>query len=596
MIIRGAPSELLAGALPAGRRRRPSADVLSRFPAPVHSRQFFVALAAAAVAAEIAVLAPVVLGTESAPGYRIAFRLVGGAFVACGIVAWRRRPDSLSGALMVATGFGLFVEPIFAQFDPAALRALGDMFEDVWGIFIVALLLTILTGGRLVSTVDRVLVGAFVAILGLELARHLFLEEPGNFLLVHPDDGLADAVNTVILWLTSVACLAVAVVIGARWKAASRPGRRALLPSVAGIASLLFFAVAQQADPLLLRWLAVCSLLIVPAAFLAGLLRSRLARGALTELLRDPGAIRGAVLQERVAGALGDPGAVLARRLDGGEVYADAEGNRVEPPPPGGGRSALTIERDGEPVALLCYDAALDDDPELVQAVAATAGIALDNERLQLEAQERLTELQASRQRIVAAGDAERRRLERDLHDGAQQRLVALAMQLRLIQADIRRDPEAAEALVEAAGDELSQSLAELRELARGLHPAVLDHGLPTALESLAARSAVPTAVVCEAPPQLAPEIELALYFVACEALTNIAKYAGASTASVRLARSDGGVVIEVADDGAGGAVAGGGSGLRGLADRVEALDGRLLVVSPPGAGTVVSAELPCGS
>ena len=596
MIIRGASSELLAGAVPAGRRRRRRADVLQRFLAPVHSRRFFVALGAAAVAAELAVLAPVVLGTESAPGYRIAFRLVGGAFVACGIVAWRRRPDSLSGALMVATGFGLFVEPIFAQFDPAGLQALGDMFEDVWGIFIVALLLTIMTGGRLVSTIDRVLVGAFVAILVLELARHLVLEEPGNFLLVHPDDGIADAVNTVILWLTSAACLAVAVVVGARWKAASRPVRRALLPSVAGIASLLFFAVAQQADPILLRWLAVCSLLIVPAGFLAGLLRSRLARGALTELLHDPVAIRGAVLQERVAGALGDPGAVLARRVDGAETYADAEGDRVEPPAPGGGRSVLEIERDGEPVALLCYDSALDDDPELVQAVAAAAGIALENEHLQAESQVNHAELRASRQRIVAAGDAERRRLERDLHDGAQQRLVALAMQLRLIQGDIRRDPAAAEALVSSASDELSRSLAELRELARGIHPAVLDHGLSGALESLAARSTVPTAVTCDAALDLSPQAELATYFVVCEALANVAKYARATAASVHVTRSGQSVVVEIADGGVGGAVASSGSGLRGLADRVEARDGHHTVVRPPGAGTVLPAVLPRGS
>ena len=194
----------------------------------------------------------------------------------------------------------------------------------------------------------------------------------------------------------------------------------------------------------------------------------------------------------------------------------------------------------------------------------------------------------------MEAGDAERRRLERNLHDGAQQRLVALAMQLRLIRFDIRRDPAAAEALITSASDELAQSLAELRELARGIHPAALDRGLPPALDSLAARATVPTAVTCEVEERLPPAVELAAYFVACEALANVGKYAGATTASIHLWRTARGVAIEIADDGAGGADATRGSGLRGLADRVEALDGLLLVTSPAGEGTVITAELPC--
>ena len=166
-------------------------------------------------------------------------------------------------------------------------------------------------------------------------------------------------------------------------------------------------------------------------------------------------------------------------------------------------------------------------------------------------------------------------------------------MQLRLIQADIRNDPAAAEARVSTASDELAESLGELRELARGLHPAVLEYGLTTALESLAGRSPVPTAVSWDVADRLPQKIELAAYFVACEALANVAKYARASTASVRLSRTDRSLVVEIADDGVGGADAAAGSGLRGLADRVEALGGHLLVTSPPGEGTVVTAELP---
>ena len=204
--------------------------------------------------------------------------------------------------------------------------------------------------------------------------------------------------------------------------------------------------------------------------------------------------------------------------------------------------------------------------------------------------------MQASRQRIVAAGDAERRRLERNLHDGAQQRLVAVALQLRMIRSDIRRDPAQAEELVAAASDELANSLQELRELARGIHPASLDHGLESALASLASRSTVPTAVSCDGPEDVPKPVELAVYFVACEALANVGKYAHATAASVRLTRIADGVAVEIADDGVGGADAATGSGLHGLADRVEALDGRLFVTSPPGAGTVITAELPCAS
>jgi signal transduction histidine kinase len=267
----------------------------------------------------------------------------------------------------------------------------------------------------------------------------------------------------------------------------------------------------------------------------------------------------------------------------------------VELPAPGGDRVAAPVERDGRQLAMLIYDPSLDDDPELVQAVAAAAAITLDDARLQTESQERLGELRASRERLVAASDAERRRLERNLHDGAQQRLVSVALQLRMIERRVHSDPELAEA-VKAAGDELSRSLDELRELARGIHPAVLNHGLKAALDSLASRASVPTAVSFQSRERLPEEVELAAYFVACEALANVAKYAHASAVSVRVSRRNGMATIEIADDGVGGADETAGTGLQGLADRVAALDGTLRILSPHGAGTVVTAELPCGS
>jgi signal transduction histidine kinase len=429
----------------------------------------------------------------------------------------------------------------------------------------------------------------------------LFLEEDGNLLAVFPNAHIADAVDKGQRSLAGLACIAVAVVVALRWRAASRPRRRALLPSVAGSVALLLFAALLTNDIVTgsrsqtVLWLAICSLVSVPAAFLIGLLRSRLARGGLADLFRDLKTTRGGPLQDVLAKTLGDPTLVVAYRLPESLGYADADGHPVLVPPVAADRSSATVESDGTVLAALVYDASLDDDPELVEAVRAAAGMALENERLHAEAESRLAEVQASRERIVAASDAERRRLERNLHDGAQQRLVALSLQLRLLEGRVGDDPSA-QALVATASSELAESLAELRELARGIHPAVLDHGLAAALDSLASRSPVPTKVEYEADGDLPEPVELAAYFVASEALTNVAKYAHATTASVRVSRHGPTAVIEIADDGAGGADEAGGSGLRGLADRVEALDGRLTVVSPPGAGTTVIAELPCGS
>jgi PAS domain S-box-containing protein len=214
--------------------------------------------------------------------------------------------------------------------------------------------------------------------------------------------------------------------------------------------------------------------------------------------------------------------------------------------------------------------------------------------RLHAELHTRLEELAASRARIVTAGDVERRRLERNLHDGAQQRLVALSVALRLALAELDSDPTAARAALAGAGDELALALDELRELARGLHPAVLsDHGLRAAVEVLAGR--VPVSVeIAEIPDERLPEaVEAGAYYLIAEALTNVTKYAHATTVRLRVAVSAASCVVEVADDGVGGADAAGGSGLRGLADRVESLGGSLEVVSPAGAGTALRAEIP---
>jgi PAS domain S-box-containing protein len=214
--------------------------------------------------------------------------------------------------------------------------------------------------------------------------------------------------------------------------------------------------------------------------------------------------------------------------------------------------------------------------------------------RLNAELHARLEELAASRARIVTAGDVERRRLERNLHDGAQQRLVALSLSLRLAQAKLDSDPAAARSILAGAGEELALALDELRELARGLHPAVLsDRGLRAAVEMLAGRSPVPIEIAAIPDERLPEPVEAAAYYLIAEALTNVAKYAQASAVHVRVTESDGRVVVEVTDDGVGGADAAAGTGLRGLADRVEALGGSLEIVSPAGGGTSLRAEIP---
>jgi signal transduction histidine kinase len=245
----------------------------------------------------------------------------------------------------------------------------------------------------------------------------------------------------------------------------------------------------------------------------------------------------------------------------------------------------------------LVHDAALDDEPELVQAVAATARLTIENQRLQAEVRAQLEEVRASRARIVEFGDAERRRVERNLHDGAQQRLVNLSLALGIARSQIptTTDGDLAAALDEAA-EELRLALAELRELARGIYPVILSEaGLGPALASLAERSPIPATVAAAPSDRLPARVEETAYYVASEALANAAKHARATAVTISARHCDGGLEVEVGDDGVGGANPNG-SGLRGLADRVAALDGHLRVDSPTGRGTRITAELPCES
>jgi signal transduction histidine kinase len=231
-----------------------------------------------------------------------------------------------------------------------------------------------------------------------------------------------------------------------------------------------------------------------------------------------------------------------------------------------------------------------------VEAEDTAVALTHVNEHLEAELRAKVAELSASRARIVLAGDAERRRIERDLHDGAQQRLMALGINLRLVRGRVAGDPKEAIDLLDNSLQELGEATRELRELARGIHPAVLtDRGLEAALRGLAGRSPVPVELVGTPPQRLPAPVESAVYFVVAEALTNAARYAAAKSVKVGVWRDNGQVEVEVSDDGVGGADPEGGSGLRGLNDRVSALEGKLELDSSEGEGTVVRARIPCG-
>jgi signal transduction histidine kinase len=240
------------------------------------------------------------------------------------------------------------------------------------------------------------------------------------------------------------------------------------------------------------------------------------------------------------------------------------------------------------------HDASLVDEPELLDAVTAAAEITLENGRLHAELRARLEELRGSRERVIEVGQKERQRLERNLHDGAQQRLIALSLELSLLEERLPADSEA-RTRIDHARHEIALSLEELRDVARGIHPAVVSgHGLAVALESLAAQAPVPVTLSVGLEERVEDRLEVAAYYVVCESLANVAKHAEATSATVVLGRTNGQLVVEVVDNGVGGADTEGGSGLRGLADRVEALDGELRIWTSRGGGTRVRAEIPC--
>ena len=523
-------------------------------------------------------------------------------YILAGLIAWWRRPDSRFGPLMIAAGFAMFLSSL--QWANAALPyTIGLAFDLIPAALFLHVFLAF-PSGRLQRRLERVAVAAaYSAAVGLQLVKML-LGGVGtdNLLGVVAEPAAANTVQDVQLIALSALCLAGIALLVARRRGSGRPLRRwvALLVDsfalgLVAIAALLLAGAFELPAFETIRRITFGVVGLAPVAFLIGLLDARLARSAVgdlvVELRADPAP---ADLRNAFARALRDQSLTLAYWVPQFESWADLDGREVELPKPESGRATTFIDRDGAHVAALLHDRSLDDERELLDAVSAAAGIALENARLHAELRAGLEELRGSRGRVIEAGRKERQRLERNLHDGAQQRLIALSLHLRRLEERLASDPEAKMGL-DQARREIALSLEELRGVARGIHPAVVTgHGLAVALESLAARAPVPVQLTVEIEGRLHERLEVAAYYVVCESLANIGKHAQASSATVDVARRNGELVVEIVDDGVGGADSERGTGLRGLADRVEALDGRLRVWTPRGGGTRVRAEMPC--
>jgi signal transduction histidine kinase len=542
--------------------------------------------------------------------------VIGWGFVGVGLFAWARRPDNRVGMLMTATGFAWLVAGLGLS-DIGLLFALGNAFGALYFATAIHMLLSAPTG-RLQTAGERRLVAIAYVVTGLVVpVLNLFVvpardydctDCPENVLLISSNfETAVEVVGLVVNLLGLLLVLFTLVSLIQRWRRASAPERRLYAPLYGSgvvlmltlVATLVLQSASKSGDAHdVVITISLIPLAVMPYLFLASLVRARIFQtGAVGELIARLGeAPRKGELRDALAEALGDPSVELVYWLPDDQRFVDARGHDFELPEDGSDRAATKVERDGDCIAAIVYDATLQDARSHVRAVGAAAALALQNERLDAELRAKVAELRASRERMLRVGLEERRRLERDLHDGAQQRLVSMALNMRLARAKLRADPDGADQLLGGASDELEAALGELRELARGIHPAVLsDRGLDTALETLAHRAPVPVELN-SLPGERFPEaVELAAYFVVSEALTNVAKYAEATHAVVGLERQNSRLVVQVSDDGVGGADPEQGTGLRGLADRLEVIEGRLEVESERGRGTTITARIPCG-
>ena len=589
---------------------------------PVPVRGVPALLAAVPFAVALDIVLPAVWGARAGWPFvwqTIAFMVI---WVAVGWVACRLRPDRRMGRLMILFGIltGLSAIPGFGlRSSGLALTvagAIGISLAPVEIAFIGHLLLAF-PSGKLTGSGSRWAIRVGYGYALVEAGVWLLAFRPHSLScrpLCAPDlpsvieDPHIRAVligSVTLGWLPLVAWGVVLVV--RRYRRAGRRERRVLaVPfGTTGAIAALFVGlliytashrrIEYEVGAIGLESLRAMSLAAVPVSFLIGLLRERLAYARVGDLIRDLGSTTepaSSDITTALAQTLGDPSLVVAFPVDGGHV--DSLGLPVTLPLPGDPRIITPVGDPAAPLALFIHDRTLRDEPALLLAAGSAARLALENARLHAQVRAQLDEVRASRARIVAASDETRRRLERDLHDGAQQRLLAVGLALQILRRELPADGTAPQLLKEAE-TEVVAALGELRDLAAGIHPAVLtDQGLRPALLALAERCPVGVTVNGDDPGRLPGQVETAAYFCASEAITNTVKHARATTIEVTLRRDVGRLFVTVADDGVGGASPDG-AGLRGLADRLAAVDGRLTVQSPTGQGTRIRAELPCG-
>jgi signal transduction histidine kinase len=543
--------------------------------------------------------------------------------IAVGLYAWRDGTHARFGILLVLAGGAWFLAALSSSSNEA-LYSIGRVAGWAVEAGLIYLILAF-PSGRLTTRIDRLLAGAAAALVAVLFLPTAFITEtyptpsqfatctaecPANaFMLLGSEPAFLDDVVVPLRELLVAAIfLGVVVRLAGRIRRATRLMRRTLVPVFAfAILRTLALAVGlilrrAGADDAVVEVATAIIALGLPAmciGFLVGLLRWRIHTAdclvALAHGLRNRTAP--AERRDLIAATLTDPTVELVfwRAGDGGG-WVDAEGKLASLPPPPDDRRATLIFDEAEPVAALVHDAALSDQRSFVEAVGAYAFVWDDNRRLAERVESSLTELRASRARILAAADEERRRIERDLHDGGQQRLVALRIRLELAEELMKQDPGRAKSMLQTLGSEVDAALDELRSLAAGVYPSLLvARGLADAIRTAAMQSPVPTVVEVDGSDRYPQEIETAAYFCCIEALQNVAKHApDATSASISLSRN-GDLRFEVRDDGPGFVVDAGaaGDGLMNMRDRLAAVGGELDIRSAPGTGTVVVGTIP---
>ncbi|MPY93921.1 MAG: sensor histidine kinase [Acidimicrobiia bacterium] len=537
------------------------------------------------------------------------FPAAGFVFLGAGLEAWRRRPSNRTGSIMVVGAASWFLVAL-ANTTVTALVVVGVVLATA-PLALVVWLLHAFPSGRLRSAVSRRTVGAgFLVALLLQVPLYLFdpTTSPDGVLSVADRADLVDVGKWFQRGAGLVVMFVTAAVLVDRSRSAPPGQRRVLLPLYA-YGSLAVLAVPL--GPILGPSLGLSVELVVtaqialvagvPLAFAAAMLRGGFARTgevqelgawlALSTTSREP-------LVEALGRTLGDPSLELLYWSTDRAGFVDGDGAPSEPPTPEGRRRTVDIELGSKRVGTIVYDAAVIDDPELVRSAGQVAAIAIDHERLTADLRASRAALQRSRARLVDAGDRERRRIAQNLHDGLQVELVLLALEAQQL-ARLDGSAELAGAATRLRGG-IDGAARHLRELVHAVMPAALvERGLTAAVEDLVDRMPVPTRLeLVQMNGRLPARIESTAYFVVAEALTNAVKHAGATTLAVTLEHAPKGLVIGVADDGVGGACQrdGDGVGLRGLADRVDAVGGQLTIDSPLGRGTQLLVELPCGS